>query len=79
MKIYLSGQISGTELSYTRKRFGDVADTLHTLGTRLPILFVTGWGRLTHGRHTWRKILSPYSNARGSICLQGGKRVKEHE
>ena len=32
MKIYLSGQISGTELSYTRKRFGDVADTLHALG-----------------------------------------------
>lgn len=32
MKIYLSGQISGTELSYTRKRFGDVADTLRTLG-----------------------------------------------
>ena len=31
MKIYLSGQISGTELSYTRKRFGDL-DTLRALG-----------------------------------------------
>ena len=28
MKIYLSGKISGTDLTHTRKRFSDVADKL---------------------------------------------------
>ena len=32
MKIYLSGKISGTDLSHTRKRFSDVADKLQSLG-----------------------------------------------
>ena len=32
MKIYLSGKISGTDLSRTRKRFSDVADKLQSLG-----------------------------------------------
>lgn len=44
MKIYLSGQISGTELSYTRKRFGDVADTLHALGHEVTNPLCNGLG-----------------------------------
>ena len=32
MKIYLSGKISGTNISHTRKRFSDVADKLQSLG-----------------------------------------------
>lgn len=32
MKIYLSGKISGTDLTHTRKRFSDVADKLRALG-----------------------------------------------
>ena len=32
MKIYLSGKISGTDLTHTRKRFSDVADKLQALG-----------------------------------------------
>lgn len=32
MKIYLSGKISGTDLTHTHKRFSDVATTLRALG-----------------------------------------------
>ena len=32
MKIYLSGKISGTDLTHTCKRFSDVATTLRALG-----------------------------------------------
>ena len=32
MKVYISGKISGTDLTYTRKRFSDVADKLQALG-----------------------------------------------
>ena len=32
MKIYLSGKISGTDLTHTRKRFSDLADKLQSLG-----------------------------------------------
>ena len=32
MKIYLSGKISGTDLTHTRKRFSSVADKLQVLG-----------------------------------------------
>ena len=32
MKIYLSGKISGTDLTHTRKRFSNVADKLQALG-----------------------------------------------
>lgn len=32
MKLYISGKISGTDLTHTRKRFSDVADKLQALG-----------------------------------------------
>ena len=32
MKVYISGKISGTDLTHTRKRFSDVADKLQSLG-----------------------------------------------
>lgn len=32
MKLYISGKISGTDLTHTRKRFSDVADKLQSLG-----------------------------------------------
>ena len=32
MKLYISGKISGTDLTHTRKRFSDAADKLQALG-----------------------------------------------
>lgn len=32
MKVYISGKITGTDLTHTRKRFSDVADKLQALG-----------------------------------------------
>lgn len=32
MKLYISGKISGTDLSHTRKRFSDIANKLQSLG-----------------------------------------------
>ena len=32
MKVYISGKITGTDLTHTRKRFSDVADKLQSLG-----------------------------------------------
>ena len=59
MKIYLSGQISGTELSYTRKRFGDVADTLRALGHEVTNPLCNGLSETdpmggTHGERYYR-------------------------
>ena len=35
MKIYLSGKISGTDLSTTRRRFSEVAEKLQSLGHKV--------------------------------------------
>lgn len=71
MKIYLSGQISGTELSYTRKRFGDVADTLHALGHEVTNPLCNGLSETDPWEEHIAKDIINLIDCEGIYMLQG--------
>ena len=71
MKIYLSGQISGTELSYTRKRFGDVADTLRALGHEVTNPLCNGLSEADPWEEHIAKDIINLIDCEGIYMLQG--------
>lgn len=70
MKIYLSGQISGTELSYT-SGLGMWQIRCAPWDTRLPILFVTGCQRLTPWEAHMAKDIIALLQCEGIYMLAG--------
>lgn len=73
MKIYISGKISGTDLTETRKRFAAVAKAMKRIDVE-PV------NPLENGlsEHDSLKILPTCYNARLSICYKAGKTARAH-
>ena len=78
MKIYISGKISGTDLTETRKRFAAVAKATKRLGYEPVNPLETDYQSTTAGKRICLKILPTYYNARLSICYKAGKKARAH-
>ena len=71
MKIYLSGKISGTDLSHTRKRFSDVADKLRALGHEVTNPLCNGLSETDPWEEHIAKDIINLIDCEGIYMLQG--------
>mgnify|MGYP000888072394 FL=1 len=71
MKIYVSGKISGTDLSHTRKRFSDVADKLRALGHEVVNPLCNGLSEATTWEEHIAKDIINLIDCEGIYMLQG--------
>ena len=71
MKIYLSGKISGTDLSHTRKRFIDVADKLQALGHEVTNPLCNGLSEAAPWEEHIAKDIINLIGCEGIYMLQG--------
>ena len=71
MKIYLSGKISGTDLSHTRKRFSDVATTLRALGHEVVNPLCNGLSEAAPWEEHIAKDIINLMDSEGIYMLQG--------
>ena len=71
MKIYLSGKISGTDLSHTRKRFSDVADKLQALGHEVTNPLCNGLSEAAPWEEHIAKDIINLIDCEGIYMLQG--------
>ena len=71
MKIYLSGKISGTDLTHTRKRFSDVATTLRALGHEVTNPLCNGLSETAPWEEHIAKDIINLIDCEGIYMLQG--------
>ena len=71
MKLYISGKISGTELTHTRKRFSDVADKLQSLGHEVTNPLCNGLSEHDPWEDHIAKDIIDLINCEGIYMLQG--------
>lgn len=71
MKIYLSGKISGTDLTHTRKRFSAVADKLQSLGHEVTNPFCNGLSEAAPWEEHIAKDIINLIDCEGIYMLQG--------
>ena len=71
MKIYLSGKISGTDLTHTRKRFSNVADKLQALGYEVTNPLCNGLSEAAPWEEHIAKDIINLIDCEGIYMLQG--------
>ena len=71
MKIYLSGKISGTDLTHTRKRFSDLADKLQALGYEVTNPLCNGLSEASPWEEHIAKDIINLIDCEGIYMLQG--------
>ena len=71
MKIYLSGKISGTDLSTTRRRFSRVADKLQSLGHKVVNPLCNGLSETDPWEEHIAKDIINLIDCEGIYMLQG--------
>lgn len=71
MKIYLSGKISGTDLTHTRKRFSSVADKLQSLGYEVTNPLCNGLSEAAPWEEHIAKDIINLIGCEGIYMLQG--------
>ena len=71
MKLYISGKISGTDLTHTRKRFSDVADKLQALGHEVTNPLCNGLSETDPWEAHIAKDIANLLQCEGIYMLQG--------
>ena len=71
MKLYISGKISGTDLTHTRKRFSDVADKLQSLGHEITNPLCNGLSEHDPWEEHMAKDIIDLLQCEGIYMLQG--------
>ena len=76
MKVYISGKISGTDLTHTRKRFSDVADKLQSLGHEVTNPLCNGLSETDPWEAHIAKDIANLLQCEGIYMLQGWEKSK---
>ena len=76
MKVYISGKISGTDLTHTRKRFSDVADKLQALGHEVTNPLCNGLSETDPWEAHIAKDIANLLQCEGIYMLQGWEESK---
>ena len=71
MKLYISGKISGTDLTHTRKRFSDVTDKLQALGYEVTNPLCNGLSEAAPWEEHIAKDIINLIGCEGIYMLQG--------
>lgn len=71
MKLYISGKISSTDLTHTRKRFSDVADKLQSLGHEVINPLCNGLSETAPWEEQIAKDIINLIDCEGIYMLQG--------